>query len=336
MKVGCFGGSFDPIHEGHLAAARFVLNECQLDEIWFIPTQDTPLKERALSSFEHRKKMIELMLEKEGNMKCCDIEATLPSPSYTIQTVEALKEKNPQIQFYWIIGDDLVQQLQHWKSIEQLKKEVQFVVVSRENEEKDMDYSLIYVKNFNHPASSTQIREGNFVHLKKEVRDYIVQHGLYLEDIVRFQCSDHRARHSISTASMALELAENYSILKWKVYFAAILHDVCKNKSDEELMKWMSSRDIKTIEDKKYLWHAYAAKEWIKTNLLVEDEDILSAIENHTEGSDESLLGMIIYLADKLERERKVYDEKYVQLAKEDIQSAFKKVKEEIKQWRKS
>ncbi|MFV0479500.1 MAG: nicotinate (nicotinamide) nucleotide adenylyltransferase [Anaerorhabdus sp.] len=333
-KIGCLGGSFDPIHQGHIAVANYVLKECELDEVWLIPSKETPLKNRVLTSFEQRERMIRLALKDESGLACCTIEKELPIPSYTIQTVTALKSEYPECEFYWIIGDDLVEQLPKWKEIEKLLQEIQFVVVSRNEKNINLNSNLIYLNQLHIPISSTEIRDGNFQNLNPEVRDYIFQQGLYLESIIFNRCQEYRAKHSVSVAKMALELADGKDLDKWRVYVAAILHDVCKDMSSQEQKKWIDEDVLRTIEDKEYLWHSFAAKKWIKTNLMLEDNEILNAIYHHTDGEDKSLLGVIIYLADKLERTRKVWSESVIEKAKIDPVGMKDWVEKEIEEWR--
>src|SRR5690625_3151410 len=120
-RVGLLGGTFDPPHLGHLKIAEKVLYALALDEIWFIPTYDPPLKDRAATDSSHRKKMLERMLSGSDRPFCInDIELKRKDKSYTIHTVKQLKERYPEIEFYFIIGGDQVVNLDKWEKINEL------------------------------------------------------------------------------------------------------------------------------------------------------------------------------------------------------------------------
>ena len=132
MKIGLLGGTFDPIHNGHLAIAKTALKRLGLDQVWFIPSLKTPLKDRELTPFELRVIMMEKALRPYRKMKLCLIEKDLPTPSYTITTVKTLKKQYPEYDFVWIIGDDQYANLDQWKAVDELRRLVQFAVFSRQ------------------------------------------------------------------------------------------------------------------------------------------------------------------------------------------------------------
>ena len=86
-KIGLFGGSFDPVHNGHIELAKTVIKKVGLDEIWFIPTFDQPLKDSHVENFSDRKKLLEIAIKPYRKMKVCDIELSMPQPSYTIYRI---------------------------------------------------------------------------------------------------------------------------------------------------------------------------------------------------------------------------------------------------------
>lgn len=136
LAVGLFGGTFDPVHRGHLDLARHVLNRCALDRLLFIPAPLPPHKRQPLASFAHRKAMIEAALadcpDTTGRVHCSCIEADLPTPSYTINTVEALIEAQPGNRHVLIIGADSLLDLPHWHRIDELLGLISLIVVKRE------------------------------------------------------------------------------------------------------------------------------------------------------------------------------------------------------------
>ncbi|MDD2462398.1 MAG: nicotinate (nicotinamide) nucleotide adenylyltransferase [Desulfobulbus sp.] len=133
--VGLFGGTFDPVHQGHLELARHVLNHCRLDQVLFIPAPQPPHKWRPRVSFADRVAMIEAALADTGEgarMSCSCLEADLPFPSYTVQTVEALQKTRPDCAYSFIIGGDSLVDLPNWYRANDLLARVNLIVVYRD------------------------------------------------------------------------------------------------------------------------------------------------------------------------------------------------------------
>lgn len=107
MKTGIFSGSFNPVHIGHLALANYLCEYEGLDEVWFLVTPHNPLKEEdELMDDAFRLKLVQLAIEGYPKFKASDIEFNLPRPSYTIHTLDKLKETYPDREFHLIIGSD--------------------------------------------------------------------------------------------------------------------------------------------------------------------------------------------------------------------------------------
>ena len=133
-KIGLLGGTFDPIHNGHLIIAEFLYDELSLDEIWFIPTKLHALKENeGISSPDIRRVMLELAISSNQKFKCLDVELTRPGKSYTVDTIDLLlnKYKSLNPKFYFFIGMDNVNELPHWKNPELITKKCQLVAFGR-------------------------------------------------------------------------------------------------------------------------------------------------------------------------------------------------------------
>ncbi|MBU2100305.1 nicotinate-nicotinamide nucleotide adenylyltransferase, partial [Candidatus Micrarchaeota archaeon] len=103
MKIGVFGGSFDPIHSGHLTAAEQVLEKKVCDKIWFMPCFQNPLKKELITA-EHRKKMVELAVEGNTNFELSDFELKKEKTTFTVDTIKELKKEFPEHEFYFIIA----------------------------------------------------------------------------------------------------------------------------------------------------------------------------------------------------------------------------------------
>jgi nicotinate-nucleotide adenylyltransferase len=133
MKIGLFFGSFNPIHIGHVAIAGYVLDHSDLDEVWFVVSPLNPLKNQSdLASDNHRLEMVRLAVEEiNQNIKVCDIEMSMPRPSYTIDTVNLLKKEYPNKEFAVIMGADSLDSITKWKSYEELIESNRIIVYPR-------------------------------------------------------------------------------------------------------------------------------------------------------------------------------------------------------------
>jgi nicotinate-nucleotide adenylyltransferase len=132
LKIGLYGGSFDPIHNGHLILARDAMERLELDRVVFLPARISPHKlDRPPASPEARCAMVAAAIEGEAGLFMDDCEITRDGPSFTIDTVRIYGEKFPGAKLYYFIGDDNLPELDTWKDIAHLRELVQFVVLSR-------------------------------------------------------------------------------------------------------------------------------------------------------------------------------------------------------------
>lgn len=132
MKIGFMGGSFDPVHIGHLIAAQDALEGLQLDKVVLVPAAQAPLKPDVVqSTAEDRLAMLRLAIEPGGPLEVSDYEVTKGGISYTIETVRHFRQRHPHDDFYWLIGADQVLQLAKWKEISELVKLTEFVYFAR-------------------------------------------------------------------------------------------------------------------------------------------------------------------------------------------------------------
>ncbi len=130
-KIGVFGGTFDPVHEGHLSVARGVLDRYRLDEFFFIPAPYPPHKQQPGTGFSHRVAMLEAALADEPHMSISLVEAERRSPSYTVDTLEELRVRMGNHHFYLVIGADSFVELHLWHRFEDLGRLADIVVAAR-------------------------------------------------------------------------------------------------------------------------------------------------------------------------------------------------------------
>ena len=193
MNIALLFGSFNPVHNGHLAMARAALQSDKCDEVWFVVSPHNPLKSlNTLASANDRAHMVSLALQNESQIKICTIEFDMPTPSYTIHTIFKLKEEYPSFNFHILCGTDVVNSLPAWYKFKELIQEVKFLVCSRETNTENSAHSLVqqFLKQFEFipfqplNVSSTQIRESiansrKSDDLSAQVQEYIIAQKLY-------------------------------------------------------------------------------------------------------------------------------------------------------------
>lgn len=126
-------GSFNPIHKGHVSLAQYTLGKGLADEVWFVVSPQNPLKMPSdLAPFEHRMQMVRMAISEYGErMKACDIETTLPYPSYTINTLRELHRLYPEQEFVILAGSDIKEQLPLWKDYKEVERLARFLIYPR-------------------------------------------------------------------------------------------------------------------------------------------------------------------------------------------------------------
>ncbi len=185
-KIGIFGGTFNPPHIGHLIIANEVKDSLKLDEIRFLPNYTPPHKAiREGISAEDREKMLELSLEGNSTFKIERAELIREGTSYTFDTMDKLIHIEPESEFYFIIGGDMIEFLPRWYKIEELVTKIKFVGVSRPAYSSSSHFPVIMVECPLIEISSTFIREkvGKNQSIRylvpSKVEQYIKENNLY-------------------------------------------------------------------------------------------------------------------------------------------------------------
>jgi len=131
-RIGLLGGSFDPVHNGHISIAKSFLQSDLLDELWVLLTPDPPHKTgQAQAAFQSRLKMLQTAFNDFDDVKISDVEKQLSHPSYTIQTLEHLKAEYPESTFYLCIGGDSLKHFKQWKDWQQIIQYADLLVAKR-------------------------------------------------------------------------------------------------------------------------------------------------------------------------------------------------------------
>lgn len=185
MEIGIFGGTFDPPHLGHLIMAEQVRSQLELDEIWFIPSNLPPHKQKARASADQRQQMLQLAIMNNPAFRLNTIELSRPGKSYTLDTIQMLTKKFANDHFHFIIGADMVQDLPNWYRIDELMELIDFVGVKRTGFTLQTSYPITAVDVPMIEISSTIIRDrlskGNSIKylVPDAVYDFIKERGMY-------------------------------------------------------------------------------------------------------------------------------------------------------------
>jgi len=190
QRIGLFGGSFDPVHLGHLLVARAALEELNLSRLFFIPAAQSPFKpDSKPASARYRLRMLRTALAGQTH---CDVdpqEVDRGGISYTIDTVRAYRDRFPEADLFYVVGADHVTQLPRWREAEELASQVQFIIVPRPGEqpaELPPPFRGQVLRGFPLGISSSIIRERVRAGLPidhlvpREVAEIIRNNGLYL------------------------------------------------------------------------------------------------------------------------------------------------------------
>jgi nicotinate-nucleotide adenylyltransferase len=191
VSIGLFGGTFDPIHDGHLALIDSFLRSGIVQEIWVIPTYESPHRQsESQTPFRNRVEMARLALKDKQGVTVSDIEAKLPTPSFSVQTVGEFKSLFPFYQLYWCLGTDQLVKFHEWVLFDAILFMSRLLVAERPGfDTTGIQGAILDVTEFveHEPLSissteiRSQIRNGKIqeARLPKQVKDYIEAKALY-------------------------------------------------------------------------------------------------------------------------------------------------------------
>lgn len=189
MRIGLFGGSFNPIHYGHIRLARQLLALAALDEVWFVVSPQNPLKQQTdLLDDDLRLQMVEMALQREKGLRASDIEFRLPRPSYTWNTLQTLRQEHPGDEFTLLIGGDNWERFPLWYRADDIVRDYNIVVYPRTGsdiDERRLPPTVRIVRTRRINISSTMVRQrialGQTLSrlVPKAVADFIEKKRLY-------------------------------------------------------------------------------------------------------------------------------------------------------------
>lgn len=192
--VGLLGGSFDPVHNGHVSIARSFLKSNYISKLWILLTPEPPHKpEQVFCDYEHRLNMLKAAFGRIDAVEVKETEKNLPRPSYTIQTLKYLAKEYPDYNFYLCLGEDSIYSFKKWKDWKQILEFCELLVVGRQSTE-DLALDPVIAEKthlVDHrpiEISSTEVRnrvaEGKDISdlVPKTVNKIIQKENLYLQD----------------------------------------------------------------------------------------------------------------------------------------------------------
>lgn len=333
MKIGVFGGAFDPIHNGHLHLAREFARRLSLDKVLLIPTSLPPHKPHAyMAPPQLRLMMCRLAVGEDGLFEVSDIEIRREGASFTADTLNEVLKIYPGAELYLITGADMFLTLGTWNRFEEIARLATLCAAPRGDG--DSQRLKSYAKTLEQrgakcviediplmDVSSTAIREkilaGESIDrlVPAPIEEYIKKFGLYKTapggpgysdsqfiEIIRGRLSPKRFKHSLAVAEQAKRLATLYGADPKKAYTAGILHDIMKDAGAEAQLQIIGDFGIILDNVEKNLpgcWHAIAGAVFIEHILGITDRDLINAVRYHTTGrAGMSPLEVTIYLAD--------------------------------------
>ena len=362
MKIGVYGGTFNPIHTGHMAAAKFAAEYLQLDLLYLIPAGLPPHKTLAEDTpdAEHRLNMTRLAAGAIGkNVKVLDIELRRTGKSYTVDTLRELRALHPEDELYFFMGTDMFLTFHLWYQPQEIARLCTICAFGRS--ETDTEELFAVQREYLRDTlganmitlvlpkiveiSSTQLRDelkngSASEYLHPAVCGYILREGLYgtCRDLKHLTLSElrcvalsmlkpSRVPHVLGTEETAAQLAVRWGVDEETARRAALLHDCTKLFSREQHYEFCRqyNREIDAVErQEEQLLHAKTGAV-LAEQMFGEDAEICEAILYHTTGkADMTTLEKIIYLADYIEPTRSFRDLAELRaLAMEDLDRAM-------------
>lgn len=319
-RIGILGGTFNPVHNEHIALAKCAAKELELDKLYIMPTFMPPHKDSLPAPPLDRLNMLKIAFEGEQKIEVSDYEIKKAGKSYTYLTVEHFKAQE-ECELFFIVGGDMLTDFKTWRYPERILAVCTLAVFDREDFYTDFEGEREYFKNkfgkefirlkYNGKSfSSTKIRTyASFgLSLKGQTADSVAEYinsvGLYKGDIyteyVKRNLPENRIRHTANVVVAAMQKVKELKLDGEKVRIAATLHDCAKYRDYSAVEGFTLPEGVPQPVIHSFLGAFVAQKE-----LGIEDEEILDAIRYHTSGKAEmSTLGKLIFVADMIEENR--------------------------------
>ncbi len=325
-KIGLLGGTFDPVHLGHVRMAEACKAQLSLDEIWWIPAAVPPHKTRETSPYEKRRAWIAKVLEGKDGHRILDIEKEREGKSYTYHTLLELHKREPDCHFYFLTGADSLNQLHTWYHWEDILDLCTFVATTRPGYDMELPEEIRIVAEKSKggilrveidalDVSSTEVRmrvanNQEIMHLIPQVIVDEVKESMEIKvegykEILKHRLSVKRYTHSVGVANTAARLAGMFNGDIERAYLAGLMHDYARELSEEELLELTAKHNLSTdgVElMQTALLHGPVGAWLLEQEGIITDQQVLDAIRWHTTGHpDMDQLARIIYISDYIE-----------------------------------
>ena len=359
-RIGIYGGTFNPPHIGHMAAARCVVDALRLDKLLLTPDRDALHKVMPKGSPVPLQRLEMLRIASHGMEKTeiCTLELDCHGHCYTHETVEQLHQEHPDAQLILIMGTDMLEKFLRWKEPQRILRHVTLACLWRggkgereraEKSKEELEAAGAVVELIHNPVveiSSTQIRRMLLFRcaapfLPAGVEEYILENGLYgtsrdlrnlsmeeLEQVVVDLLNPNRVAHVLGCRDTAADLAAHWGVDVTDAARAGLLHDITK-AMDGPLQLTLCSEYGTMLDDfsRRYpkTLHALTGS-LVAERIFGENEAVVSAIRSHTTGkANMNALEKIIYIADYMEPCRDFPGvERLRELAYSDLDAALK------------
>lgn len=333
MRIGIFGGSFNPVHRQHLSIAQAARETQGLDQVWFIPVFN-PVHKSAedFLDYDQRRELLQLAISDIEGFAICDVEKELGGASYTVRTVKHLQAGYPAHKFFLIIGGDSLNELSTWRSIFELVRLVEFIVVERPGftRESPVPESVLHWADVElSPISSTDIRArlrahdfSDFSGLPPMVLYQILRNNYYgaagslyarvLQRLNEYllEMPAGLGQHIEGVAQQAFLLALGADVSLLPAIIAGLAHDIFRIASEDKIREWALKSGYELVELERevpMLAHGAAAAGLLRHEFPGLGEELFDALRHHTLPEPGlSDLGKILVIADTLEPSRKV------------------------------
>jgi len=296
-RIGVFGGTFDPVHTGHLLFAEAAREQAGLSCVLFMPAHIQPFKQgESISPDDDRIRMLRLATAENPYFDVTTIETDKGGVSYTIDSLRKLRSVYKGKRLCFIVAADMFVNIGKWKKADKLLSEFDFIVGKRpgcdseavkkaeKKFRKEYGARIEFIENPQIEISSTEIRRRL---VTGESIRYFVPVSVRRYLLVRNKVGEKRFEHTKRVIDLASEMAERFGVSRYKAALAALLHDYCKDPAGGV------ENDIN---------HGDMAAAAAASDFYIYDEDILNAIRYHTTGrAGMSELECIIFLADTVE-----------------------------------
>lgn len=312
MKIGLFGGSFDPPHIGHRAVARNAMNQLGLDLLYWIPSGIPPHKESATANVDQRARMIRSCLEEREKLLTYEMENS--KVSYSIATVAHIQSLHPDARLFFILGGDAFAQLPTWHQWDDLKNRVTFAVYARGPVPDGSVEGLktVFIEGDAIEASSARIREKLYRCLPvKSLLPHPVLEVIDAEVLYACEIPEGMKRHINAVEAAAGALADRWNLPRNMLVKAARYHDAYRPMPFNDARTVLSDHGEKIDsfeEAAPILLHGRIAALRLMTMIPSADEhdwiDTANAVRFHTTGrADMSPIEETLFVADRIEKD---------------------------------